>query len=142
MKIAIGCDHAAYDVKNKIKKLLNSFDYDVVDLGTDNGDSVDYPIYGHAVARKVAEKEVDKGIVICGSGIGISIAANKVKGIRAALCTSVSHAELSRKHNNSNILALGARLTEYSEIESIVKIWLETQFEGGRHLERIKMIEL
>ena len=142
MKIAIGCDHAAYEVKNKIKKLLNSFEYEVIDLGTDNEDSVDYPIYGHAVARKVAKKEVDRGIVICGSGIGISIAANKVKGIRAALCTTMSHAELSRKHNDSNILALGARLTEYNKIESIVKIWLKTQFEGGRHLDRIKMIEL
>ena len=142
MKIAIGCDHAAFDVKNKIKKLLSSFNHEVIDLGTDNGASVDYPIYGHAVAKKVAKKEVDKGIVICGSGIGISIAANKVKGIRAALCTTPTHAELSRKHNDSNILALGARLTKYSEIESIIKIWLNTTFDGGRHLDRIKMIEL
>ena len=142
MKIAIGCDHAAFEVKNKIKDLLTDFDHQVIDLGTDNEDSVDYPLYGHAVARKVAEKEVDKGIVICGSGIGISIAANKIKGIRAALCTSTTHAELSRKHNDSNILALGARLTEYDEIKSIVKVWLETSFEGGRHLNRIKMIEI
>ena len=142
MKIAIGCDHAAYDVKDKIKEFLIKENLQVVDLGTDNSDSVDYPIYGHAVARKVSSKEVDMGIVICGSGIGISIAANKIKGIRAALCTSELHAELSRKHNDSNILALGARLTKYKEIEKIVKVWLKTSFEGGRHLKRIKMIEI
>ena len=142
MKIAIGCDHAAFEVKNKIKDLLIDFDHQVIDVGTDNEDSVDYPLYGHAVARKVAEKEVDKGIVLCGSGIGISIAANKIRGIRAALCTSTTHAELSRKHNDSNILALGARLTGYDEIKSIVKVWLETPFEGGRHINRIKMIEI
>ena len=97
MKIAIGCDHAAFKEKNKIKQLLESLNYKVIDCGTHSSNSVDYPLYGHAVASEVANNKVDKGIVICGSGIGISIAANKIKGIRAALCTSVLHAELSRK---------------------------------------------
>lgn len=141
MKIAIGCDHAAYDVKNRLKDYLISSGHSVLDEGTNSSTSVDYPTFGHAVARKVALKKVDKGIVICGSGIGISIAANKIKGIRAALCTSVIHAELSRKHNDANVLALGARLTKYSEIELIVKKWIETSFEGGRHLTRIRMID-
>ena len=141
MKIAIGCDHAAFKEKNKIKQLLESLNYKVVDCGTHSSDSVDYPLYGHAVASEVSNNKVDKGIVICGSGIGISIAANKIKGIRAALCTSVLHAELSRKHNDSNILALGARITKIEELIEITQVWLNTSFEGGRHLNRINMIE-
>ena len=104
MKIAIGCDHAAIEVKNKIINLLYKHNHKVIDCGTSSDKSVDYPLYGHAVAKQVSSKKVDKGVVICGSGIGISIAANKIKGIRAALCTSTLHAELSRKHNDSNIL--------------------------------------
>ena len=142
MNIAIACDHAAYDVKDKIKVYLENLNHIVTDLGTHTSDSVDYPSYGHKVGRYVVEGKVDRGIVICGSGIGISIAANKVKGIRAALCTSTIHAELSRKHNDANVLALGARLTSYDEVESIVNIWLETEFEGGRHLYRINKIEI
>ena len=141
MKIAIGCDHAAVEVKNKLKFFLLNNNYEVIDLGTNSDASVDYPLYGHAVAKEVAGEKVDKGIVICGSGIGISIAANKIKGIRAALCTSVLHAELSRLHNDSNILALGARLSKYNEIQLITEAWLNTDFEGGRHLDRINMIE-
>ena len=142
MNIAIACDHAAYDVKDKIKVYLENLNHIVTDLGTHTSDSVDYPSYGHEVGNYVVENKVDRGIVICGSGIGISIAANKVKGVRAALCTSAMHAELSRKHNDANVLALGARLTNYDEIESIVKIWLKTDFEGGRHLDRINKIEI
>ena len=142
MKIAIGCDHAAFDVKNKIKNYHKSLNHIVVDLGTDSIASVDYPKYGHDVGKYVVEKKAKRGIVICGSGIGISIAANKIKGIRAALCTSVAHAELSRKHNDANILALGARLTKYEEIELIIDIWLKTDFEGGRHLDRINKIDI
>ena len=142
MNIAIACDHAAYDVKDKIKVYLENLNHIVTDLGTHTSDSVDYPSYGHEVGNYVVKNKVDRGIVICGSGIGISIAANKVKGVRAALCTSVMHAELSRKHNDANVLALGARLTNYDEIESIVKIWLKTDFEGGRHLDRINKIEI
>ena len=142
MKIAIGCDHAAFEEKNKIKEFLESLTYEVIDCGTYSEESVDYPLYAHAVAKQVSNNNVDKGIVICGSGIGISIAANKIKGIRAALCTSTLHAELSRKHNNSNILALGARLTKIEDIIAITKTWLNTSFEGGRHLDRINMIEI
>ena len=143
MKIAIGCDHAAFEEKfiliDYIKKKLG---YSIVDLGAYSSDSVDYPEYGHLVGKSVANKEADKGIVLCGSGIGISISANKIKGIRAALCTSKEHAIMSRKHNDANILAFGARFTEIELIKSITKVWLDTDFEGGRHLTRINKIEL
>jgi len=142
MKIAIGCDHAAFIEKQKILEFLKELGHTVIDLGTHNSESVNYPKYGHNVAKMVVENEVDKGIVLCGSGIGISIAANKIKGARAALCTSIEHAEMSRKHNDSNILALGARMTDYSLIEKIISNWLKTEFEGGRHLDRINLIEI
>ena len=142
IKIAIGCDHAAFEEKEKLKYFLRQKGYEVLDIGTNSSESVDYPKFGHSVANMVANKIADKGIVICGSGIGISIAANKVKGIRAALCTSCEHAEMSRKHNDANILALGARMTDYELLESISTVWLDTEFEGGRHLKRINMIEL
>ena len=142
MKIAIGCDHAAFNEKQKVVQFLEKLDHVVVDLGTHSNESVNYPKYGHDVANKVVREEVDKGIVLCGSGIGISMAANKIKGARAALCTSIEHAEMSRKHNDANILALGARMTDYNLIEKIVSIWIKTQFEGGRHLDRINMIEI
>ena len=142
IKIAIGCDHAAFEEKEKLKYFLRQKGYEVLDIGTNSSESVDYPKFGHSVANMVTNKIADKGIVICGSGIGISIAANKVKGIRAALCTSSQHAEMSRKHNDANILALGARMTDYELLESITTVWLDTEFEGGRHLKRINMIEL
>ena len=142
MKIAIGCDHAAFIEKQKILEFLKELGHIVIDLGTHNSESVNYPKYGHNVAKMVVQNEVDKGIVICGSGIGISIAANKIKGARAALCTSIEHAEMSRKHNDSNILALGTRMTDYSLIEKIISNWLKTEFEGGRHLDRINLIEI
>ena len=141
MKIAIGCDHAAYDVKTKVVNFLKNSNHEVIDFGTHSNESVDYPEFGHVVGKCVSHNKADRGIVICGSGIGISIAANKVKGIRAALCSSVIHAELSRKHNDANILALGARLTEYNDIELIIQAWLDTSFEGGRHQDRINKIE-
>ena len=141
MKIAIGCDHAAFKEKNKIKQLLESLNYKVVDCGTHSSDSVDYPLYGHAVASEVSNNKVDKGIVICGSGIGISIAANKIKGIRAALCTSIEHAEMSIKHNNANILSLGARFMSKEEIYKMIEIWFEEPFEGGRHERRIENLD-
>ena len=98
--------------------------------------------FGHEVGKMVVNNEVNKGIVICGSGIGISIAANKIKGIRAALCTSSKHAEMSRKHNDANVLALGARMTDFNLILEIVDVWLNTDFEGGRHLKRVNLIEI
>ena len=141
MKIVIGCDHAGYDMKEKVKQYLEDKNYNIIDVGTASNESVDYPHYGHEIGKKVAEDKVFRGIAICGSGIGISIAANKIKGIRAALCTSVEHAEMSRKHNDANILALGSRMTSEKDIFSIIDVWLSTEFEGGRHLDRINMIE-
>ena len=141
-KIAIGCDHAAFNEKEKLKLHLIKKGFVLFDVGTNSLDSVDYPSFGHKVGTMVANNKVNKGIVICGSGIGISIAANKVKGIRAALCTTPAHAEMSRKHNDANVLALGARMTDYNTILEIVNTWLNTEFEGGRHLERINLIEI
>ena len=141
MKIAIGCDHAAYNEKSEVIKFVQKLDFEVIDCGTNSLDSVDYPEFGKAVGMKVKNNEADRGIVLCGSGIGISIAANKVKGIRAALCTSVDHAIMSRKHNDANIISLGARMTPLEDIKLIVKAWLDTEFEGGRHQKRIEQIE-
>ena len=142
MKIGIGCDHAAFLEKEKlIKYIENEFNYEVIDFGTKSEDSVDYAEFGHAVGNAIQNRKVNRGIVICGSGIGISIAANKIKGVRAALCTSIEYAEMSRKHNDANILALGARFTSYDEIMRIVQKWFQTDFEGGRHLRRINKIE-
>ena len=140
-KISIGCDHAGFEVKEMILNLLNEIGYEMIDFGTNSSESVDYPIYGIKVGESVATKQVDRGIVVCGSGIGISIAANKVTGVRAALCSTVEHAVLSRKHNNANVLAIGARLTNNQQIKEIVINWLNTSFEGGRHQERINLIE-
>ena len=142
MKISIGCDHAAYDVKLKIIEFLRLSGYEIIDVGTDSVESVDYPIFGHRVGCSVSNKESDRGIVICGSGIGIGIAANKINGIRAALCTSIEHAVMSRKHNDANVLSLGARMTSISEIKEIINSWLQTDFEGGRHQKRIDKIEV
>ncbi len=142
MKIAIGCDRGAYKEKEDLLEFIESkLGFNVVNVGTNSGDSVDYAEYGHAVGELVSKKEVDKGIVICGSGIGISIAANKIKGVRAALCTSTKHAEMSRKHNDANVLAMGARFTSFEDIKLITKMWLSTDFEGGRHARRINKIE-
>ena len=140
-KISIGCDHAGFEAKEMILNLLNEMGYEMIDCGTNSSESVDYPIYGIKVGESVATKQVDRGIVVCGSGIGISIAANKVAGVRAALCSTVEHAVLSRKHNNANVLAIGARLTNNQQIKEIVINWLNTSFEGGRHQERINLIE-
>ena len=142
MKIAIGCDHAAYNEKNNLVRFIESeLGFKVIDVGTNSKDSVDYAEYGHMVGKLVSNKEVDKGIVICGSGIGISIAANKIKGVRAALCTSIEHAEMSRKHNDANVLAVGARFTSFEDIKLITKMWFSTDFEGGSHLRRVNKIE-
>ena len=128
MKIAIGCDHAGYPLKVAVKDKLLKEGFEVVD-------------FGKAVGKAVADGEAEKGIVICGSGIGISIAANKVKGVRCALCTSVEMAEMSRRHNDANVLAMGARMIEQDLAFKIVDKWLETDFEGGKHLRRINMLD-
>ena len=141
MKISIASDHAAYNEKKEIISYLNHKGISVLDLGTKSEDSVDYPIFGQSVAQSVLKKESDRGIVICGTGIGISIAANRYKGIRATLCNTPEHAEMARKHNNSNVLALGARTTDLNQLKNIVDMWLVTEFEGGRHQSRIDLID-
>lgn len=141
MRISIGSDHAGYPLKEEIKKYLLEKDYIVNDLGTDNLESVDYPDYGHKVGKSVVDGEADFGIVICGSGIGISIAANKVEGVRCALCSEPLSAELSRKHNDANVLSMGARLIGNDMAKKIVDTFLSTEFEAGRHSRRIDKIE-
>lgn len=140
MKIAMASDHAGYELKQKIKAYLEATGLAVEDFGTFKTAATDYPDYGILAARAVAQGKADRGILICGTGIGMSIVANKVKGIRAALCTSREMAELSRRHNDANVLALGGRLMSDSSALEIVDVWLKTPFEGERHLARIKKI--
>ncbi len=141
MKISVGADHAAFSVKQEIIVYLKDKGLEVQDLGTHSEDSVDYPLFGQKVAQSILSGSSDKGIIICGTGIGISIAANRFKNIRATLCTNKVHAEMARKHNDSNILALGARVTDIDTIKNIVDVWLNTDFEGGRHQNRLKLID-
>lgn len=141
MKIGIASDHGGFELKEYLKEYLKKSGIEVSDFGTNSEEPVDYPIYGERCARAVANGEVERGIVCCGTGIGISIAANKVKGIRCALCTDENMARLSRQHNNANVLALGGRTTSNEETQKILDAWLITEFEGGRHQRRIDMIE-
>lgn len=141
MKIAIASDHAGFSLKTKVIEHLKKRGIDVLDLGTDSEESVDYPTFGKAGANAVASGKADRGIVICGSGIGISIAANKVKGIRAAVATSAYMAEMSRKHNDANVLALGSRVLSPEEAYPIVDAFLDNEFEGGRHQRRVDLLE-
>ena len=142
MKIAIASDHGGYELKEAVKAyLLERGDIEVTDLGTDSEASVDYPEYGKACANAVISGEADRGIVCCGTGIGISIAANKVRGVRCGLCTNVEMAELTRKHNNANMLAMGGRTTPPDLAIEITKAWLDTEFEGGRHKRRTDMLD-
>ena len=138
--IAIASDHGGFELKNEIMKHLEAKGYTLKDFGTYTTDSCDYPIYGEAAARAVASGECEKGIIICGTGIGISISANKVKGIRAALCADCYSAEYTRLHNDANILALGARTTGSGLALKIVDTFLSTEFEGGRHARRVALI--
>lgn len=138
MKIAIGSDHAGVALKALIQKKFSDIEF--VDMGTYTEESVDYPDYAVKVARAVRERSVDRGIAICGTGIGASISSNKVRGIRASLCTNGFMAEMTRAHNDSNVLVLGARITGDDLSIDIVKKWLETEFEGGRHSRRIDKI--
>lgn len=141
MKIGIGNDHVALDLKNIIKKHIeDTYGYEVVDFGTNSYERFDYPISGEAVANAVVDGTVDRGIVICGTGVGISLAANKVNGIRCVTCSEPYSAKLSRQHNNTNMLAFGARVIGPELAKMIVDVWLTTDFEGGRHQRRIDMI--
>ena len=141
MKIAIGCDHGGYLLKQDVLIWLEEHDIDVEDFGCYSRESVDYPAYGEKVGRAVAAGEADFGIVICTTGIGISIAANKVKGIRCAHCTDVLSAEMTRRHNNANVLAMGAGLTGTNVALRMVEIFLNTEFEGGRHQRRVDQLD-
>ncbi|MDD6199731.1 MAG: ribose 5-phosphate isomerase B [Firmicutes bacterium] len=140
MKIGMGNDHVAVDMKNEIKAHLEAKGIEVVDFGTNSTARCDYPVYGEAVANAVAAGEVDLGILICGTGVGISLAANKVNGIRACVCSEPYTARLSRQHNNSNILAFGARVIGIELAKMIVDEWLDAEFQGGRHAERVAML--
>ena len=140
-KIAVASDHGGFALKETIKAHLIKRGYEVKDLGTHSEESVDYPVYGKACAEAVASGEAELGVVCCGTGIGISIAANKVKGIRCGLCTSVEMAHLTKQHNNANMIALGGRTTEPELAIAIVDEWLDTEFEGGRHQRRIDMLD-
>lgn len=140
MKIAIGSDHGGFSLKEIVKDYLQENDYDVTDLGCFSGESVDYPDFALKVAEKVASGEFEKGVLLCGTGIGISISANKVKGIRAALCHDHLTASLAARHNNANILCMGGRTTGPETAKDIVNAWLNTPFEGGRHLRRLDKI--
>lgn len=140
MKIGIGSDHGGFELKEYIKEYLDREVISYIDYGTNSIESVDYPDYGKKVSEAVVSKEVDKAIVICGTGIGISIACNKVKGIRCALCGDTYSARMSREHNDANILALGGRVIGRDLALEIVSIWLKTQFEGGRHEKRVEKI--
>ena len=141
MIIAIGNDHGAVEMKFEIAKYLTELGYEVKNFGTDTTDSCDYPIYGERVARAVADGEADLGIAICGTGVGISLAANRVKGIRAVVCSEPYSAELSRRHNNTNVLCFGARVIGSELAKLIVKSWLNAEFEGGRHEKRVAMLD-
>ena len=141
MKIAVASDHGGFALQEVIAKYLEENGYEVLNLGTYSEDSVDYPEYGKKCAEAVVSGEAERGIVVCGTGIGISIAANKVKGARCALCTSVHMAEMTRLHNDANMVALGGRTTDDELALEIVKTWLTTEFEGGRHQRRVDMLD-
>lgn len=141
MKIALASDHAGYAEKERLKPLLIGLGLEVADLGTMSEESVDYPDYAHKVAEQVAQGHADQGILVCGSGTGMAITANKVPGVRAAVAWSEETARLARQHNDANVLAIGARTTPSEDVPGIVRAWFSAEFEGGRHADRVKKIE-
>src|SRR5687767_5398879 len=140
MKIALASDHAGYAEKERLKPLLQDLGLEVDDLGTTSEDSVDYPDYAHRVANEVAEGRADQGLLVCGSGTGMAITANKVAGVRAAVAWTPEIARLAREHNNANVLSVGARVTPFEDIQQIVRAWFDAKFEGGRHERRVEEI--
>lgn len=140
MKLAIGNDHVAVEMKKEIKEYLEEKGYEVINVGTDSSERFNYPVSGYKVARMVADGEVDGGILICGTGVGISLSANKVHGIRACVCSDPYTARLSKQHNNTNIIAFGARVIGIETAKMIVDEWLNAKYEGGRHQVRIDQI--
>lgn len=139
--IAIGCDHGGLEIKNAIIEDLKNKGIEYIDLGTNTSDSVDYPVYAKKVCAEITSGRCEKGILCCGTGIGMSIAANKVKGIRAAVLSDSFSAEMTRKHNNSNVLCLGGRVIDSAKAVELANIFLNTEFEGGRHENRVAMLE-
>ena len=139
-KVSLSSDHAGFNLKENIKKFLTKKKIKVIDLGPKNDKSVDYPDYAKRVARNVSSKKSNIGIIVCGSGTGMAMSANKFKKIRAAVCYNKASTRLSRQHNNANIMALGARLTKKVDAMKLVNVFLNTKFEGGRHLRRIKKV--
>jgi ribose 5-phosphate isomerase B len=140
MKIAVASDHAGFNYKKELSAYLKELGHQVLDFGTFSEESVDYPDYAFPAAEAVAGGIADFGILICGTGIGMAITANKIVGIRAANCTSTEMAEMARRHNNANVLTLGARITDIEIAKKIIKVFLDTEFEGGRHMIRIEKI--
>ena len=140
-KLAIGNDHTSVDMKNEIKEYLEGKGYEIINVGTDSTERFHYPVSGYKVAKMVANGEVDGGILICGTGVGISLAANKVHGIRACVCSDPYTAKLSKQHNNTNIVAFGARVIGVETAKMICDEWLNAEFEGGRHQIRVDMIK-
>ena len=141
MKIAIGSDHAGFTYKEKIKQFLSALGHEVTDFGTYSEDPVDYPLFIRPVAEAVARGETERGVVLGGSGNGEAMAANRVKTVRCALCWNVASARLARQHNDANMISLGQRMISEEEALEIVRVWLETDFEGGRHVRRIQMLD-
>ena len=141
MKIAIGCDHAGFSEKERLKKWLIENNYEVSDEGCFTEEAVDYPVYAKKVCNRVLAKEADYGILLCGTGIGMSIAANKIKGIRAACCSDIKSAELTRQHNDANVLCMGAQILGFLTIREITKNFLNNSFVGGKHKIRVDMLE-
>lgn len=140
LKIVIGSDHAGFELKEKVKQTLEKFETEYYDMGSFDKTPVDYPIIAKAVAGEVADGKFDRGIIVCGSGVGVAMTANKIKGIRAANCNELYCAKMSRLHNDANILTLGGRVIGEDLAAEIVTVWMETEFEGGRHQKRIDLI--
>lgn len=141
MKVVLASDHRGYQLKAALQQFLADLKIETLDVGSFSSESVDYPDFGRLAAEKVSSGECDRGIVICGSGIGMSIVANKVPGVRAALCLDIRAAQMSRKHNDSNVISLGADLIDEQTARAVIKTWLDTEFEGGRHQRRIEKIQ-
>jgi ribose 5-phosphate isomerase B len=141
MKIALGADHAGFELKQMVKQHLLDRGLQVDDKGTNSGDSVDYPDFGHQVAAMVASGEVERGLLVCGTGLGICMSANRHRGVRAADCVTPYLAEMARRHNDANVLCLGGRLLSEDEAWAITEVWMDTPFEGGRHEKRVALID-
>jgi len=140
VRIALGSDHAGFQLKEHVKGFVGGLGHEILDLGTDSEEPVDYPVYCANVARAVVAGEADRGMVFGGSGQGEQLAANKVRGARAALCNDLFTARLSRQHNDANVLSMGERIVAFGLADEIVRLWLETEFEGGRHVRRLEQV--